>query len=94
MPQLRDEPGAASTLVGVGARLGASSTTAAGAAGHHGNSRRSSSSRSRLRSDWATGPVQRGRSNIGSGRDRLGKLPSTAPTTSTVSNSVPWRRGP
>ena len=53
------------------------------------NSRRSSSSRARFRSDRLIGPSSTARSNIGSGRARLGKFPSTAPATITVSNSRP-----
>ena len=51
------------------------------------NSRRSSSRRARLRSDCEIGRSSAARSNIGSGRERLGKLPSTAPATTTVSSS-------
>ena len=53
------------------------------------NSRRSSSRRARLRSDCEIGRSSAARSNIGSGRERLGKFPSTAPATTTVSSSVP-----
>ena len=57
------------------------------------NKRRSSSSRARLRSDCDTSLSSASRSNIGSGRERLGKFPSTVPTTITVWNSrpaAPW----
>ena len=53
------------------------------------NSRRSSSRRARLRSDCEIGRSSAARSNIGSGRDKLGKFPSTVPATMTVSSSVP-----
>ena len=53
------------------------------------NSRRSSSSRSRVRVACVCGPESAPRSNIGSRRAIDGKLPSTAPTTTTVSNSRP-----
>ena len=53
-------------------------------------SRRSSSSRSRVRGRSAMiVPSSTARSNIGSGRVRQGKFPSTAPATRTVSNSLP-----
>ena len=48
-----------------------------------------SSSRSRFRSAWEARRSNMLRSNIGSGRDRLGKFPSTAPITTTMSNSSP-----
>ena len=53
------------------------------------NSRRSSCRRSRLRSAWVMARSRTARSNMGSGRERLGNAPSTAPLTSTVSNSRP-----
>ena len=90
-PELVDEPRALRELVGVGVRVGAVRTTRrARAPSTIRNRRRSSSSRRAVELGRGCGVrSSAARSNIGSGRDRHGKLPSVAPATSTVSNSRP-----